>query len=286
MERKYFIKTLSLGLLGFYACKGFGIKSDLKKPLGVQLYTVRNEVSKNLDQTLEKLAALGYTNLEIYGYDGTFFGKTPKQFAEILKNTGLKLISSHHIAGIKEKSKGTLSDGWKNAVEDMAFLDAKYMVCSYLFPNERNSEVYLSLPNLLNRCGEITQEGGIQFAYHNHDFEFERFENSTVYDFLLNNCDEDLVKMELDLYWITKAGFDPIKYFEKYPKRFPLWHVKDMDAQMKDFTEVGNGIIDFDRIFAKKNLAGLDYWFVEQDESNNPFESLKKSRDFLLRKNY
>lgn len=286
MERKDFIKTLSLGLLGLYSCKNIGVLSSSKR-LGVQLYTVRDAVSKNLENALEKLASLGYTDLEIYGYDGTFFGKSPAEFKTILKNTGLKVISSHHIAGFKEKGKGTLSNGWEKAVEDLDFLDAKYMVCSYLFPEERTKEIYKKLPDLLEKSGSITKNSGIQFAYHNHDFEFEDFENGeNFYDFLLKNTSPDLVKMELDLYWITKAGFDPLDYFEKHPNRFPLWHVKDMEAGTKNFAEVGNGTIDFDRIFAKREQAGLKYWFVEQDESKDAFESLKMSRDFLSRKNF
>jgi len=257
------------------------------QPLGIQLYSVRDAIAQNLEGSLEKLAGLGYKNLEIFGYDGTFFGKTTREFQTILSNTGLSVISSHHTTGIGVEGRRTLSKGWKNAVDEMHEIGAKYMVCAFLFPNERTPKIYRSLPGIFEKSAEMTRKANIQFAYHNHDFEFEPFGDSTYYDFLLQNTPPELVKMEMDLYWISKAGFDPLSYFKKYPGRFPLWHVKDMEALTKDFTEVGSGTIDFDRIFAAKEQAGLDYWFVEQDTSRGGiFESLQKSGDYLKNKNY
>ena len=139
------------------------------------------------------------------------------------------------------KGKGTLTDGWDKAIEDIHTLGAEYMICSFLFPKERTPEIYKTLPELLNKSGEKTKAAGIQFGYHNHDFEFEKLDDTLVYDFLINNTSSDLVKMEMDLYWISKAGQDPLAYFDKYPGRFPLWHVKDMEAGTKGITEVGNG---------------------------------------------
>lgn len=197
------------------------------------------------------------------------------------------MLSSHHNTGIATKSKGTLSDGWDQAIEDIHSLGAEYMVCAYLMPNERTPEIYKSLPAMFEKAATATKAAGIQFAYHNHDFEFEKLGDTLVYDFLLKNTSNDLVKMEMDLYWISKAGYDPLQYFDKYPGRFHMWHVKDMEAETKAITEVGNGTIDFDRIFAARKKAGLKYWFVEQDTSKrDKFESLKISRDYLAKKNY
>lgn len=283
MQRKDFIKLSSLGFLGLYSCGIY--KSGHKKPLAIQLYTVRNAVSDHLEQTLEKLAALNFTELEIYGYNGTFFGKNRTEFKNILKQTGLKVISSHHTTGIIHQDEGTLLHGWEKSVEDLHFIGSEYMVCSYLFPEERTVENYKKLPGLLEKSGELTQKAGIQFAYHNHEFEFEKLEdNKNVYDFLLENTSSERVKMELDLYWISKAGLDPLAYFEKYPGRFPLWHVKDMKAGTKDFTEIGNGIINFERIFKAREIAGLQYWFLEQDTSDKDiFESIQISKKYILK---
>lgn len=287
MERRDFIKTLGIGAASLSTVDLFaaGKKS---KSLGLQLFSVREFVAKDLEGTLEKVAALGYKELEIYGYNGTFFGKTTNEFKTILKNTGVKVVSSHHAAGIGMKSKGSLTDGWEKAVEDLDAIGAKYMVCPYLFPNQQNNETYALLPDLLSKSGEVTKSAGIQFAYHNHDFEFKKYnENTLVFDHIINNTPADLVKIELDLYWIIKAGHDPIAYFEKYPGRFPLWHVKDMEAGNKDITEVGHGTIDFDKIFAARKIAGLEKWFVEQDVTKgNMFESIKSSHDFLSKKKY
>ncbi len=288
MKRRVFLQGLSLGVAGLYADQIFaGDFAKKKAPLGVQLYTVRDAVSKNLEGTLERLAGMGFKNLEIFGYNGTFFGKSATEFKTILKNTGLNVISSHHTTGKAMKGKGTLTDGWDKAIEDIHTIGGKYMVCAFLFPNERTPEMYKSVPELLDKSGTATKAAGIQFAYHNHDFEFEKMDNSTVFDFLITNTNKDLVKIELDLYWISKTGQDPVAWFEKYPKRFPLWHVKDMAANTKEITEVGNGTIDFDRIFAAKEKAGMKYWFVEQDTSKGDiFESLTTSKKYLATKKY
>ncbi|WP_312176647.1 sugar phosphate isomerase/epimerase [Chryseobacterium sp.] len=256
--------------------------------MAIQLYTVRDAMSANPEKTLERLATIGFTGLEIYAYNSTFFGKTPQEFHRILKNTGLRVISSHHITGNFNKGQGTLLYNWEKSVEDLHFIGSEYMVCSYLFPQERNLEDYKKLPELLENSGKVTKEAGIQFAYHNHDFEFEKFDdNRNVYDFILENSSPELVKMELDLYWISKAGIDPLMYFEKYPGRFPLWHVKDMKAGTKDFTEIGNGTIDFERIFKAGKQAGLQYWFLEQDSSDKDiFESICISNEFIAKNRF
>lgn len=282
MNRKDFITLSSLGFLGLYAC-GTSNMMNSRKPLAIQLYTVRDAISENLEKALEKLAEMGFNQVEIYGYDGKFFGKTRTEFQNILRNVGLQVISSHHTTGIVHSTKGTLLNDWEKSVEDLHFIGAKYMVCSYLFEEERTLEHYKKLPELLNKSGEVTKKAEIDFAYHNHDFEFEQFDRTkTVYDFILDNTSSDLVKMELDLYWIAKAGFDPLSYFEKYPGRFPLWHVKDMKAITKDFAEIGKGTIDFETIFEANEKAGLKHWFVEQDSSDKDmFESLKISADYI-----
>lgn len=287
MQRRHFLQNISLAAAGLYTSNLFAADFAKKKSLGVQLYTVRDAVSKNLEGALERLAALGFDNIELFGYNGTFFGKTATEFKAILDRTGISVLSSHHVTGIANKSKGTMSNGWDKAIEDIHSIGAKYMACAYLMPNERTKEVYTSLPELLNKAGAATKAAGIQFAYHNHDFEFEKFGDTMVYDHILTNTSSDLVKMEMDLYWTSKAGQDPVKYFEKYPGRFELWHVKDMSAGAGEITEIGNGVIDFDRIFAARKKAGMKHWFVEQDTSKGDmFESLKTSVANLSKKKY
>ncbi|WEK70140.1 MAG: sugar phosphate isomerase/epimerase [Candidatus Chryseobacterium colombiense] len=282
MQRKRFIQLSALGFLGLYSC-GVSKLNMSKKSLAIQLYTVRDFISNDMEKTFEKLAALGFTEFEIYGYDGTFFGKTAVEFKKILSDNGLKVISSHHRTGITDHEDGTLLKNWNKTLDDLNTIGSEFAVCSYLPEAERTLENYQKLPETLEKAGQITKQNGIQLAYHNHDFEFlKKDEQHTFYDFILENTSSDLVKMELDLYWISKAGLDPLFYFEKYPKRFPLWHVKDMKAETKDFAEIGNGTIDFKRIFEAKEKAGLKYWFLEQDSSDKDiFESIKISKKYI-----
>jgi sugar phosphate isomerase/epimerase len=267
MQRRIFLQSLAIGAATFAAGDVFAEAKKARK--------------------YGQLASIGYNKLEIYGYDGKFFGRTVQEFKGILDKHGMKVVSSHHTTGMAMKGKGTLSEGWDQAIADMHTLGAEYMVCAFLFPNERTPENYGKLPDMMNKAGEKTKAAGIQFAYHNHDFEFEKYGDTTLMDHLITKTSPDLMKVELDLYWISKTGNDPVAYFEKYPGRFPLWHVKDMEKGTKGITELGNGEINFDRIFAARKKAGLKHWFVEQDVSKGDmFESLKTSHKYLDGKKY
>ncbi len=157
----------------------------------------------------------------------------------------------------------------------------EYAALGYLREEERRSmDDYKRVADLLNSAGEKAKKKGIQLCYHNHDFEFQELEGQLPMYYLLDNTDPELVKMELDLYWITKAKYDIKDFFNKYNGRIPLWHVKDMDAS-GDFTEVGSGSVDFETAFANKEVAGMKHFFVEQDQSNNPIKSIKKSFDYV-----
>lgn len=285
MKRRKFVKQVVTTAAGIsLAPKLFAAAN--KKALGVQLYTVRDALSKDLTGSLDKIAALGYNELELFGYNGTFFGKAAKEFCKMCDDRGMKIISSHYMTGRIGNAAGTITNGWQKAVDDAAEAKIEYMICAWLPPAERTAEMFKALPELLNNAGETCAKSHIQFCYHNHDFEFQKINDQLPYDMILNSVNADHVKMEVDLYWITKAGYNPVDYFTKYPGRFPLWHVKDMDASGA-FAEVGNGTIDFDKIFAARNMAGLKHWFVEQDVcKRDPFESLQISRDYVVKKGY
>jgi sugar phosphate isomerase/epimerase len=260
-----------------------------KKALGVQLWTIREYLKKDLTGSLARLAKLGYNEIEVFDYDGTYWGKSPKEFSKICNDLGLTIISSHYFTGRHNPAlKGSLVNGWDKAIEDAAAMNIRYMICAWLYKEERTSlDLYKALADMLNKAGEACSKYKIQFGYHGHNFEFPPIDGVVPYDLLLQNTDKELVKMEADLYWITRAGVDPVEYFKKYPGRFPLWHVKDMERGSEQFAEVGHGVIDFDRIFAQRNTAGLQHWFVEQDQtSREPFESLAMSRDYILKKKY
>ena len=243
------------------------------KKVGLQLYTLRDLMAKDPDGTLKKVAEIGYKEVEPYGYsDGKFFGKTPKEFAAKLKELGLSAPSGHYTTGNVMKGKGTLTDDWKRAADDAATVGQKYMVCAYLFPPERTKlDDYKQFADLFNKSAEVCKAVGIQFAYHNHDFEFKPMEGQIPYDVLLSGTDKNLVKLELDLYWATFADQDPVALFKKHPGRFPLWHVKDMEKTAeRAFAPVGTGSINFQRIFDAKKIAGMTHYFVEQDVCKLP----------------
>lgn len=251
-----------------------------KKDIGLQLFTMRDQLANDLEGTLKTIADIGYNQVEIFGYeDGKYFGKPAAEFYSLLKQYDLTPVSSHHLTGVINKDTiGTMTNGWEKAVEDAASAGQKYMVCAWLFPNERSLEHYKALPDILGKAGETADNAGIQLCYHNHDFEFEDIDGMVPMYYLLDQTDEKYLKMELDLYWITKAGYDPMAFFEQYPGRTPLLHFKDLaDTPEQEFTEVGNGVIDFQSILAKKEEIGLTHFFVEQDVSPDPVQSIKTS---------
>lgn len=260
------------------------------KYIGLQLYTVRDAMESNPAATLARVSKLGYNSVEGATYTGTqkFYGMEALEFSRVLKQNGLIMPSSHYRLGDEkvngEIPKGTIVQDWGKAVDDAATVGIKYMVCAYLSEQERGgTDRYKVIAEKFNKAGEICRKAGIQLCYHNHDFEFKKEDGKFMYEILLANTDKNLVKMEMDLYWVTKAGQDPIALFNQHPGRFPLWHVKDMDKTPEhSFAEVGNGSIDFKKIFKYSSKAGLQYFFVEQDKTpGDPFTSIAQSIAYI-----
>ena len=288
-SRRDFLKTSSLLSTGLLIKPSIMLEHN-KKLIGLQLYTVRDAMAKDPLGTLARVSQIGFNSVEGATYTGSelFYGMTAKEFAKVLKGNGLSIPSSHYRLGEdKDKGadiKGTMLHDWHKAVDDAAAVGAKYMVCAYLSTTERgNLDHYKYVADQLNIAGERCKKSGLQLCYHNHDFEFIKENDKYPYDVLLNSTDKNLVKMEIDLYWIKKANQDAIAIFKKHPGRFPLWHVKDMDkTEAKNFTEVGNGIIDFKEIFKHANTAGMKYFFVEQDQTpGSPFDSITQSISYI-----
>lgn len=278
MNRRTLLRALAYGLGGAVLLNKPSVTGETagrKKlsKIGLQLYTVRRELERNFDETLKQVAASGIEEVEFAGY----FGQQPARIKELLKNLRLAAPSAHI-------STETLRSGLAKALEDARIIGHKYLVLGHLPESERKSlDDYKKLVELINKAGEECRRADLQFAYHNHDFEFKKIEDKIPYDLILAETDARKVKMELDLYWISKAGFDPLAYFEKHPGRFPLVHVKDMDATPKKFfTEVGRGTVDFKKIFSKARAAGVRHYFIEQDETPAaPLESVQTSLKYL-----
>lgn len=289
MNRRKFItqSTLATGSLLLLQCKTAKISSGKFDDIGLQLWSVRNEMGQNSLGTLKVLSEIGYTDIESAGYDnGTYYGMKPKEFKSVLNDLGLKMRSGHTMTGnIDPKKTHTMSNKWEAVCEDAASIGQKSIICGWFADEERLTiDDYKKHAALFNKCGEKAKEYGIAFGHHNHDFEFVPMDGQIPYDILLNETESDLVKFELDLYWIRKGNADYKAYFNDHPGRFPWWHVKDMDDTSEQFfTEVGNGVIDWDDVFTYADKAGLEYFYVEQDEHRTyrPLKSVEVSFDFL-----
>jgi len=232
---------------------------------GLQLYTLRNEMARNFEGTLARVAALGYKEMEFAGY----FNRTPAVVRQILDRYGLTSPAAH----IQLQA---LRDDLDGEIERAAILGQKYIVVPILPADQRSIADYQRAADDINRAGEAAKAVGIKLGYHNHSFEFELTDGRIPYDILLEETEADLVDMELDLYWIRNAGVDPVPYFEKHPGRFSMLHVKDMD-EFGRMAEVGRGEIDFGAIFSHADGAGFKHFFVEHDQPGNGLASVAVS---------
>lgn len=286
MDRRHFLGTISAATL-LSSRLSFAADPHRIERVGVQLYTVRSEIKNNFEGTIAKVAQIGYKEVEFAGY----FDHSPKDIRAILDRNGLTGPSAH------VEYKALAPDQWPQALAAGKIIGHEYIVNPWV-PEElrKTPDDWKRVADNFNRAGSESKKVGIQFAYHNHWFEFQPLSDGQLpYDILLKSCDANLVKMELDLCWITVAGKDPLQYFSRYPGRFPLVHVKDtkgiptadatkaqdFGSSMKEMTEVGNGIVDWKRIFAKSGQAGIKHYFVEHDNPSSPFESITKSYQYL-----
>jgi len=264
------------GTITTYAQKKFG---------GLALYTVRDDMGTNTKATLQAVADAGYKNIEAAGYeDGKFYNMSPEEFKKTLKSMGLKPISTHQGSVTLENADQMMAD-----VKAAGF---KYFVIPVppmgMFKSNDNKMgmdgSVEDLAKTLTTLGEKANKAGLKLLYHNHDFEFKKNADGIVpIDYLLENVDPKLLNFQMDLYWVTKAGANPIAYFNKYPGRFKIWHVKDMDDQGR-FAPVGKGSIGFKNILDNKELSGMKYYMVEQDmtfDGLKPLDAIKISHDGL-----
>ena len=296
-NRRGFLKVSAAGSVGMMLLGATGCASAVpvdKKTFGVglQLYTIRDAMTADLPGSLKKLSDLGYKNLELAGYsEGKFYGYSPSEFKKMANDLGMDAISSHSAV----ESAGISTDNAKLMADAHAELGVKYCIQPWVNEIDRNVETYKRMIGDWNEVGKVMKGVGIQFGYHNHNFEFANIEGVVpYYDIFMPEMDADLITMELDLFWASKAGQDPVEMFNKYPGRFQLLHLKDMhtnqppfyDVIKDDICSVGEGVIDFKKILAAKEVAGMKYTFVEDDNQGNgkPFEAIGVSIENLTTK--
>ncbi|HNR42543.1 MAG TPA: sugar phosphate isomerase/epimerase [Bacteroidales bacterium] len=300
-SRREFLRLSAAGALGAlalsqYSCrnspgtagKASAAKSDPKSfGIGLQLYTIRDAMATDVRGSLKQVSDAGYKYVELANYaDGKFYGYEPAEFLKIVNDLGMEILSSH----TQVEAQGVTLDNAKKMAEDHARLGVKYCIQPWVVEEARKTiDSYRKMVADWNIVGGIMKEHGIMFGYHNHNFEFDTVEGKIPYfDVMLAELDKDLVTMEIDIFWATKAGQDPVEIFRKYPGRFQLFHMKDMFTKeapfyttdgVNDFAPVGAGVIDFRSILAAKDVAGMKYMIVEQDRSREgkPFDDIRTS---------
>jgi sugar phosphate isomerase/epimerase len=288
-SRRDFLKISAAGSVGMMILGTAGCKPavvDRKTfGVGIQLYTIRDAMTADVAGTLKKVSDIGYKNLELAGYaDGKFYGFAPAEFKKMVNDLGMEVLSSHAAV----ESTGITPETAKVMADAHAEVGVKYCVQPWVNDQDRTIETYKKMIADWNEVGRIMKGVGIQFAYHNHNFEFATIDGIVpYYDIFMPEMDADLITMELDLFWASKAGQDPIAMFNKYPGRFQLLHFKDMKTKQEPFFDVikddvcsvGAGVIDFKNILTAKEVAGAKYIFVEDDNQGNgkPFEAIETS---------
>jgi sugar phosphate isomerase/epimerase len=301
LKRRDFLKNtgaMALGGVLFQRLHASLINEASAHPVGLQLFTFFNVIDEDVPGTLKKIAAIGYREIEsAFSKKGGFYGMKPKQFASLAKEMGLSW-KSHHVLGAPFKMPPgaklpagpdgkpitippmkNLRDNMQELIDGAAEGGVSYLVCATT-PIGSLDEIKGSI-EVLNKTGDACKKAGIGFAYHNHDAEFHEVEGQVPYHLLLSQTNPEKVKMELDLAWATKGGADPVELFTKHPGRFPLWHVKDLDKEMKNVLPAGEGVIDFKRIFSNAGLAGMKHFFVEHDLPADPWASITTSFQYL-----
>ena len=277
------IALISICLLMFGMVLDTFAQSE-KKEIGLQLWSVREDMKKDATATIVAIGQMGYAFVEAAGYaDGLFYGMEPKVFTQLLNDNGLQFTASHTGQALPDANKWEITmKWWDECIEAHVEAGVKYIVQPSM-----DKKGYGSLADLkcycdyFNAIGEKCNAKGIRFGYHNHDREFETVDGVVRYDYMLKNTDPEKVMFQLDLYWIMKGGKEAITYFNTYPGRFELWHVKDE----KELGE--SGLMDFEPIFKASEKAGVQHIIVEVEHYNyTPLESVKKSLDFLNAADY
>ena len=268
------VGALATGLLAVPAIT----KAARVQDIGIQLYSVRDDMMRDARGTLAKLAKMGYREIESANSSkGHYYGLSPKEVKQVVRELGLTMRSGHV----------PIDDKWQQAVDDAAEVGQQYLVCPVLPSEGQTVSNYERAADIFNKSAEISAKSGVRFAYHNHASEFEKDNGRVLYDVLLEKTDPKLVDMEMDLGWVAAAGQNPFAYFERYPNRFPLWHLKDMKKDEVRSTVLGTGRLDVTKLLRSAKQSGMKYFFVEQEEyEGTPLSNMQGNIAYLKKLNY
>lgn len=297
-NRRKFLQSSVALVLGGVAMSGSAkafFEKKSRHAIGLQLFTFFNTIDDDVQGTLKKIADIGYKEIEsAFSKKGGYYGMKPKEFADYLKSIGMGW-KSHHVLGapfklppgakmpkdangneLKIPPMRNLTDNMQELVDEAAEGGVEYLVCANI-PTNTLDDLKAAV-DVLNKTDEACKKAGIGFAYHNHDAEFHAVEGIVPYEMFLS---QTKIQMELDLAWATKGGKDPVEMFKQNPGRFPLWHVKDLDASRENILPVGSGTIDYKRIFDAASTAGMKHFFVEHDMPKDALASITSSYNYL-----
>jgi sugar phosphate isomerase/epimerase len=288
-SRRDFIKqtgfAFSLASLGL---SGFDFSKANTYKMGLQLFTIRQPMAEDPKKTLQAVAGFGYQDTEIYGYDGPanrFYGMPAADFKKVLEDNSLTSTSGHYdFIKYFNGSNDELMRYTDQCILGAHALGQKYITWPWLDPESRSIEKFKLLTDKLNAIGERVSQANLGFAYHNHDFEFIDHNGENGYDIIMQNTDPDLVKLQIDLYWVAhSSSLSAHDLFLKAPGRFVMWHIKDMHKVSRDYTEMGNGSIDYTKILPDASLSGMEYYYIEQggNFAQNPLQSVKDSAEYF-----
>ena len=260
-------------------------EANVKKDIYLQLYSVRDDIKANYQATIDTVANTGFTGVEAAGYnDGQFYGMAPADFKKSIEDAGLEVLSSHAGRPLADNTKDTNWDEvwkwWDTAIQAHKDAGMKYLVVAWI-PTPKTLVDLKAYCDYFNQVGEKCNAAGIRFGYHNHNFEFTEIEGEVMYDYMLKNTDPAKVFFQMDVYWVVRGGQSPVEYFNAYPGRFEILHIKDNK-------ELGqSGMVGFDAIFRNIDKAGTKNIVVEVEKySGTPFEGIKESYNYLATADY
>jgi sugar phosphate isomerase/epimerase len=283
-RRNFILSSTSLLTASLVVKNSFYNSSFAKYKMGLQLFSIRDPLARDLTGTLKKIASVGYEDCETYGYDPTqvkYYGLKAASFKQLLADNNLITTSGHYdFTKYFDKPTDAMTQYVDHCIEGAHALGQKYITWPWLDPTFRTLENFRVLAGKLNTIGERINKAGLGFAYHNHDFEFTDYNGQNGYDIIMKETDPNLVKLQIDLYWIMHSSKrTPSQLFNLQPGRFVMWHIKDMDKVSRDYTELGNGSIDFTVILPEAARAGLRYYYIEQggNFAKDPIQSITDS---------
>ena len=289
MTRRQFVEKA--GIMGVSANLPLTYFSTVKQPkykMGYQLFSIRDEMDKNPIATLKALKKMGYQDFEIYGFDdekGMYYGLKSAEFKQILDDLELSVTSGHYgFSPYLEKSENDLKRYVDRCIEGAKKLNSKYITWPWIAPEQRTLDNFKLMSHKLNIIGEQIQKTGLGFAYHNHGFEFEDQKGETGYNIIINETDASLVKLEMDMYWVMHSSkYTPKELIDAHPGRYVMWHIKDMDKISRDYTELGNGSINYLDLLPDPIKSGLQFYYLEQggNYASNSMKSAVESANYF-----